>query len=109
VQEVTANQAFERLAAGEAIGIDVREDFEWQAGRADAPNMVFNPLSNFDPAKLPPDKPIIFICRSGNRSGQVTEHLSSFGLDVSNMSGGMQSWEAAGLPMAADIGDPYVA
>lgn len=109
MKEVTASQTFDQLTAGEAVGIDVREDFEWQAGRANAPNMVFNPISNFDPDKLPQDKPIIFICRSGNRSGQVTEHLATFGLDVANMVGGMQSWESAGLPMTSDAGKPYVA
>jgi rhodanese-related sulfurtransferase len=35
--------------------------------------------------------------------------LENYGLDVANMVGGMQAWEAAGLPMAADNGSPYVA
>ncbi|MFM1864594.1 MAG: hypothetical protein RL677_374 [Actinomycetota bacterium] len=109
MKEVSAQEAFEKIKNGEAIGIDVREAMEWQAGRADLGEVIWNSLSGFDAGKLPQDKPIIFICRSGNRSGQVTQQLESHGLDVANMVGGMQAWEAAGLPMAADNGSPYVA
>ena len=109
MKEVSAQEAFEKINSGEAIGMDVREAMEWQVGRAGIENVAWNPLSGFDPQKLPKDKPVIFICRSGNRSGQVTQQLESHGLDVANMVGGMQAWEAAGLPMAADNGSPYVA
>jgi rhodanese-related sulfurtransferase len=108
VKEVTAQEAFEKIKNGEAIGMDVRETMEWQAGHADVENVIFNALSTFDPQKLPEGKPIIFICRSGNRSGQVTMQLETYGLDVANMAGGMQEWEAAGLPMASDNGTPFV-
>lgn len=109
MKEVSAQEAFEKINSGQAIGIDVREAMEWQAGRAGIENVVWNPLSGFDPQKLPQDKPVIFICRSGDRSGQVTMQLESYGLDVANLVGGMQAWEVAGLPMAADNGSPYVA
>lgn len=109
MKEVSAQEAFEKINNGEAIGMDVREAMEWQAGRAGIENIVWNSLSSFDSQKLPQDKPVIFICRSGNRSGQVTMQLENYGLDVANMVGGMQAWEAAGLPMAADNGSPYVA
>jgi rhodanese-related sulfurtransferase len=109
MKEVSAQEAFEKIKSGEALGIDVREAMEWQAGRADLENVIFNPLSAFDTQKIPQEKPIIFICRSGNRSGQVTEQLETYGLDVANMVGGMQAWEAAGLPMSADNDSPYVA
>jgi rhodanese-related sulfurtransferase len=109
MKEVSAQEAFAKIQNGEAIGIDVRETMEWQAGRAELENVIFNPLSAFDTQKIPQDKPVIFICRSGNRSGQVTMQLETYGLDVANMVGGMQAWEAAGLPMSSENGSPYVA
>lgn len=109
MKEISAQDAFEKIKSGKALGIDVREPMEWQAGRAEVENVIFNPLSAFDTEKIPQDKPIIFICRSGNRSAQVTMQLETYGLDVANMSGGMLSWHEAGLPLVGDNEAPYVA
>jgi len=92
---------------GDAYGVDVREPDEWTAGRA--PGAVWNPLSNFNASTLPTDRPLIFICRSGNRSGRVCASLAPTRPNIYNMVGGMQAWHAAGLPMVADTGDPRVA
>ncbi|MCB0224612.1 MAG: rhodanese-like domain-containing protein, partial [Anaerolineae bacterium] len=41
---------------------------------------------------------VILTCRSGNRSGQVTDFLRNNGFDnVHNMTGGIVAWENAGL------------
>lgn len=95
------------IASGAAYGIDVRESNEWTAGRAI--DVAWNPLTSFNVESLPTNKPLIFICRSGNRSGRVCEALAASRADVYNMIGGMQAWHAARLPMVADIGDPRVA
>ena len=43
---------------------------------------------------------IVFICRSGNRSGQVTSYALSKGFSqVYNMTGGMILWNELGLPV----------
>lgn len=105
--EVTPQEAFEMIKTGKAYGVDVREQFEWDAGHAE--NVAFNPMSAFDINALPTDKPVIMICRSGNRSGQVCEALSSTRSDIHNMVGGMKAWMAEGLPMVAAQGEPTVA
>lgn len=92
---------------GEAFGIDVREADEWAAGRIEG--VSWNPLTRFDFDALPTDKPLIFICRSGNRSSRVCDALEPTRADVYNMVGGMQAWHSAGLPMMSDSGDPRVA
>jgi len=107
MQLLTAQQAYEMVLAGEAYGVDVREQFEWDAGHFD--QFRFNPLSNFDLAAIPTDKPIVFVCRSGNRSGQVCEALAGVRSDVYNLDGGMKAWFAAGLPMSSATGSPEVA
>jgi rhodanese-related sulfurtransferase len=55
-------------------------------------------LSNAD--KLAVDKPILFICRSGQRSAVAAEFAASLGLDdLYNVEGGHQAWAEAGYPM----------
>jgi rhodanese-related sulfurtransferase len=49
------------------------------------------------------------ICRSGSRSAQAAQALAGAGWDASNVSDGMVGWQAAGLPMTAASGQPYVA
>lgn len=99
-KEVSVVEAQRAIAAGEAVGIDVRELDEWNAGHAS--NVLFNPMSAFDFSQVPTEKPVILICRSGNRSGRVAEVLSQTHSDISNMTGGMLAWAEAGLPIETD-------
>lgn len=89
-----------------AYGIDVREVSEWDSGHFNL--FTLNPLSTFDNDALPTDKPIIFICRSGKRSGQACNSVEPSGRKVINMEGGMLAWQAAGLPMSAKQGTPQI-
>lgn len=106
-QNLSVQEAHAMITSGDAYGIDVRESNEWTAGRVDG--VAWNPITNFNFDALPTDKPLIFICRSGNRSGRVCEALEPTRPGVYNMVGGMQAWHAAGLPMVSDFGDPRVA
>jgi rhodanese-related sulfurtransferase len=105
--EVSAKEAFEMISSGKAYGVDVREQFEWDAGHAEG--VSFNPLSAFNMDAIPTDKPVIVICRSGNRSGQVCEALGEIRSNLHNMVGGMKAWMSEGLPMVALSGEPTVA
>ena len=107
MQDVTPQDAFAEIASGRAIGIDVRESHEWEAGHAE--NVSWNPMSAFDINALPTDKPLIFICRSGNRSGQVASAVAGQLENVFNMVGGMKAWNEAGLAMVSANGNPEVA
>lgn len=84
--------------------LDVREDDEWAAGHA--PGATHVPLGRLAAHvdQLPRDRRIVCICRSGGRSGRATEALAQAGFDAVNMTGGMQAWAAAGLPMVCDDG-----
>lgn len=105
--EISPQSAFEEISSGRAVGVDVRESHEWDAGHAE--NVSWNPMSTFDVADLPSDKPIIFICRSGGRSGQVSDSVSGQFENVFNMTGGMKAWHEAGLAMVSTNGNPEVA
>lgn len=104
VPETTAQDAVARAEAGEVVLLDVREEQEWQAGHA--PQAVHAPLSRLDLGDLPLDRPIVAVCRSGNRSGQLTAALAPRGIDIVNLVGGMGAWQAAGLPVVRDDGSP---
>lgn len=91
--------------------LDVRERHEFAAVRA--PGALLYPTSSFllRFEELPRDRPIHVICHTGNRSAAVTAFLLRNGwTDVSNVAGGMDAWERAGLqvrrgPLAPGEGD----
>lgn len=79
--------------------VDVREPHEWQSGHApNAKHIPLGQLSQHLPT-LPRERELLFICRSGNRSGQATALARSAGLPATNVSGGMIAWTSAGLPV----------
>jgi rhodanese-related sulfurtransferase len=89
-----------------AVLVDVREQEEWDAGHA--PGARHLPMSTISGRadEIPTDRLIVCVCRSGGRSGAVTEALVNGGWKAANLAGGMQAWEAAGLPVVADDGRP---
>ena len=106
METVTPQETLQMVKAGLAYGIDVREIDEWNAGHFEL--FTLSPLSEFESAALPTDKPIIFICRSGNRSGKACNAVEPTGLKVMNMTGGMLAWQEAGLPISAVNGGPLI-
>lgn len=106
VPEVSVQEAAARAAAGEVLLLDVREPAEWQAGRAAGAVLV--PLGELTPDAVPTGRPVVAVCRSGNRSGLATAALREAGLDVVNLAGGMRAWADAGLPLVTDDGTPGV-
>ena len=94
MKEITAKEVQKRIENGEIVNlIDVREVDEVQAGHI--PDITHIPLGllEFRMHELDKNKPYIMVCRSGGRSGQATQYLQSQGFDVTNMRGGMLSWE----------------
>jgi rhodanese-related sulfurtransferase len=84
----------------DAILIDVREQWEYLQERA--PGATLIPLSQFVQryTEIPRDREVLLICHSGNRSQQAAMFLRRQGYErVGNVSGGMEAWEMAGLPV----------
>lgn len=52
-----------------------------------------------NPELARPDCRIILICDEGYQSSLAASTLRRFGLDVSDVAGGVQAWSAAGLPL----------
>ena len=104
--EIDVAEAARRIQSGQVLMLDVREADEWAAGRA--PDATHMALSELRPAEVPTDRPVIAMCRSGNRSGKAALALAAAGVDVINITGGMKAWEAAGLPVVTEGGGPGV-
>jgi rhodanese-related sulfurtransferase len=103
--EIDAREASDRRDAG-ALFLDVREDFEWDAGHIEGARHV--PLGTLGQAvdALPKDRPIVVLCKVGGRSAQATAYLQQQGFDAVNLAGGMFAWEAAALPFVDNEGQP---
>src|SRR5262249_8642634 len=85
--------------------VDCREQYEWDAGRVEAAiHIRFNSLMAGTGPELDRAKPVAVICRSGNRSELASTMLQARGFDAHNVEGGMEAWEAAGLPFDAPDG-----
>lgn len=93
-----------RLAAQGALLLDVREPDEWAAGHIDS--AIHVPLGQLDPTRFDPSRPIVAICRSGNRSGQAAAALADAGIDAHNLAGGMKAWADAGQDVVDADGRP---
>jgi glyoxylase-like metal-dependent hydrolase (beta-lactamase superfamily II)/rhodanese-related sulfurtransferase len=80
--------------------VDVREtpEFDGPLGHIDGAKLVpIGELKERAPADIPTDRPVVCVCRSGARSAQACNILSSAGYaDVANLSGGMLRWRADG-------------
>lgn len=88
------------MGRDDVVLIDVREPEEYAAGHI--PGVQLMPRGTV-PARLkeiPTDKTVIVTCRSGNRSGQITDFLRRNGFTrVHNMQGGILAWQRAGYPL----------
>lgn len=94
MKEVTGPELAAELAAGKSpLLLDVREPHELQISKL--PGVLAIPMGEV-PARLaevPKDADIVVICRSGGRSGQITQFLSDQGYaQVRNLIGGMNGW-----------------
>lgn len=89
VREHPVNDYEALLAPGVQL-IDVREPME--LGEGTLPGAVNIPLGDLPSrvGELDPSRPVLLLCRSGNRSGSAARWLAQQGFtDVVNLSGGM--------------------
>lgn len=94
--EAIAHEAFAEAALnGHCHVIDVREPHEYAAGRI--VNAQNHPLSSFDPARLPTDKPVVLVCQAGGRSARALQAAHAAGrADVVHYAPGTGGWIARG-------------
>jgi SulP family sulfate permease len=83
--------------------VDVREEREYLTGHI--PGAELMPLRHIieDAERLPRDRPILLVCRSGRRSTRAMHWLIGLGFsEVANLKGGLLSWKAMGRPVEVE-------
>lgn len=87
------------LAREGAQLVDVREPDEHLAGHIEGSVLIeLNRLPSETEA-IDPDRPVVFYCRSGARSGLATQAFRTAGYEAYNLSGGLHAWAGRGLPL----------
>jgi sulfur-carrier protein adenylyltransferase/sulfurtransferase len=103
VVTVSAREAYDALQADKRARIvDVREPREWDATGVPqkAVRVSLGNLQRKAAEKLPGDAPVYLICASGHRSRNGGKILLELGYtQVYSVSGGIQAWKQAGLPL----------
>ena len=90
--------AAELIEAGATL-IDVRRDYEFDAGHIEgARNVEMNELTAHA-QEIAKDRPVIFYCRSGNRSSMAAAAFHEGGWDAHNLGGGIIAWVGEGHPL----------
>jgi rhodanese-related sulfurtransferase len=102
--EVTPEQTQTALADDSAQVIDVRETYEWEAGRIDGALHIELERLASDAAKIDTDRPVIFHCRLGARSAMAAQAFRGVGIDAYSMAGGLKRWADEGRPLTPEAG-----
>ena len=95
---LSAPELADQLASQHVTVIDVREPMELAGGHIAGSLNV--PLSRLSRTELPAGH-LVLVCQSGQRSARGVELLRQRGhrAPVSDLQGGIPSWEQAGLPL----------
>jgi rhodanese-related sulfurtransferase len=79
--------------------IDVRTAEEHEAGHMAVGRHIELAQLASQAETIPKDRPVVFVCRVGNRSGMATEVFRGAGYDAYNLAGGLVAWVQSGLPL----------
>ncbi|MBW7904763.1 MAG: rhodanese family protein [Phycisphaerae bacterium] len=109
VVDITPAMLSQWLADGQAVLIDVREDFEHAAEHIRGAQ--HSPLSKFDPESLRAahaGRRVVFYCRSGKRAADAARRYSAAGNPAFCLAGGIEGWKAAGQATLRPAGAPRI-
>lgn len=97
--ELAPQRVAELLERGEVQLIDVREDHEWEAGRIPRAQHIELERLAGRANEIDRERPVVFQCRLGARSAMATAAFRKAGWDAYNLTGGIQAWVDAELPL----------
>jgi rhodanese-related sulfurtransferase len=87
--------------------IDVREAYEREAGAIDGSRHIELERLASSADTIDRDRPVVFYCRVGARSGMAAQAFRASGYDAYSMRGGLTAWAEEQRPLSPP--DGYVA
>ncbi len=102
--EVSCEQAAAALADDSATVIDVREPYEWDAGRMPGVRHIVLDRLASQAETVDQSRPVIFQCRAGVRSLMAAQAFRRAGFTAYSMAGGIEAWAAEGRPLEPEGG-----
>jgi len=103
--EVDPAKLAEMIAGDEVQVIDVRRDYEHDAGHIPgARHVEINELTA-QAESIEKDRPVVFYCRGGSRSAMAAEAYAQAGYDSHNLAGGILAWVELENPLEPDDGN----
>ncbi len=100
VPQIDALHARSRLEEKpEPLLLDVRQPEEYREGHISGAKLIPLPELNRRMKELARNREIICVCASGSRSQSASRQLIAEGYTVTNLRGGMNGWQRAGLPI----------
>ena len=102
VKEVDTVAALQLINHKDAIVLDVREPNEYASGHVlNAKHIPLGKLKErMGELEKYKDRPVVVVCRSGNRSGTACFLMGRQGFTQAyNLSGGVQAWQKNKLPL----------
>lgn len=98
--EMVPEAVHTRLTQGEPLCVlDVRQPDEYEQGHVSGSILIPLDQLALHLDDLPNDRPIVALCRSGNRSSVATGMLARAGFNAINLKGGIIQWKKQGLPL----------
>jgi rhodanese-related sulfurtransferase len=95
----------EWLAADSGLQlIDVREEYERQAGYIESSRHIELDQLTAQAATIAADRPVVFYCRVGSRSDMAAQAFRASGFQAHSLSGGLARWVQEGRPLAPEGG-----
>ena|SRR5690349_18980867 len=102
--QVTPEQTQAALADGSAQLVDVREPYEWEAGRIEGAIHIGLQTLGENAGRIDTDRPVVFYCLVGSRSAMAAQAFRGIGVDAYSMAGGIERWAGEGRPLSPEGG-----
>jgi rhodanese-related sulfurtransferase len=101
--QIEPRRAAELIEQGAAV-IDVRDPDEYEAGHIAGARHVPLERLGAETAGADGSRPIVFYCRSGDRSSTAADAFAASGRDAHSIAGGLAAWAEEGLPLEPEDG-----
>jgi rhodanese-related sulfurtransferase len=103
-RDLSPEQVADLVADGKLELVDIRETYEHDAGHIAGDRHVEMDKLPSAAGSFDPDRPPVFYCRSGSRSGTAVELFRGAGIEAFHLDGGILAWVQSGRALEPEAG-----